>query len=278
MEKTKTIFFDVVFIIIGAIIAAMSVKLILNCNNILDGGVVGISIITNHLTEIKLGLLVFIINIPFMLIGLKQMGKEFLLKSIFSMAIFSVFLEIFEFLPIITDAELLAVAFGGLFLGIGVGLVIKAGGVLDGTEILAILINKKYNIGVGQFVLLCNVIIYGAAGFFFGIESTMLSLLTYFITSKVIDIIQEGMDQAKAVTIITNNSREMAREIHEQLGRTSTTIQGRGFISGEKEILYCVVTRFEINKLRKIVKENDISAFITISEVSEIIGTHYKNS
>ena len=278
MEKAKTIFFDVVFMIIGAIIAAMSVKLILNCNNILDGGVVGISIITNHLTEIKLGLLVFVINIPFMLIGLKQMGKEFLLKSIFSMAIFSVFLEIFEFLPIITDDELLAVAFGGLFLGIGVGLVIKAGGVLDGTEILAILINKKYNIGVGQFVLLCNVFIYGAAGFFFGIESTMLSLLTYFITSKVIDVIQEGMDQAKAVTIITNNSREMAREIYEQLGRTSTTIQGRGFISGEKEILYCVVTRFEINKLRKIVKENDISAFITISEVSEIIGTHYKNS
>jgi uncharacterized membrane-anchored protein YitT (DUF2179 family) len=165
-----------------------------------------------------------------------------------------------------------------VILGFGVGLVIRYGGCLDGTETVAILINKKFGMPVGQTVLIINVFIYICAGLLFGWDRAMYSLLTYFITSKVLDIVENGINQAKAAMIITDDAAYVSNEIYQKLGRTVTIMDGMGLVSGSKKVLYCVITRFEINELKAIIRSIDSSAFVTISDVSEIIGTHIKNS
>jgi uncharacterized membrane-anchored protein YitT (DUF2179 family) len=175
-----------------------------------------------------------------------------------------------------TYEYLLAVCFGGVLLGVGVGLVIRFGGCLDGTETVAILLNRKFNLPVGRTVLIFNVIIYIIAGFIFGFDRAMYSLLTYFVTSKILDIVETGLEQAKAAMIITNEGQEIANCILQELGRTVTIMNGKGLVSGDKVILYCVINRFEIFELKRIINKVDASAFITISDVSEIIGTHIK--
>ena len=141
-----------------------------------------------------------------------------------------------------------------------------------------IVISKKTDFSVGQFVLLCNVVIFGVAGIFFGIDRALYSLLAYFITSKVVDEISEGLNKAKAAMIITNDGKEITEAIYKNIGRTVTKLEGTGFISGNKEVLYCVITRVEIFELKRLVQEMDESAFITILEVSDIIGTHIKST
>ncbi|MDE6282279.1 MAG: YitT family protein, partial [Oscillospiraceae bacterium] len=193
-----------------------------------------------------------------------------------AMVAFSSSLEGFAPVVDITHENLLAVCFGGVFLGVGVGFVIRAGGCLDGTETVAIFLNRKFNLPVGQTVLFFNIVIYTIAGFLFGFDRAMYSLLTYFITSKVIDFVEEGVEQAKAAFIITDEGKMIADEIYKRLGRTVTILEGAGLISGKKTVLYCVLNRFEIYELRRLIKEVDASAFITISDVSEIIGNHIK--
>ncbi|MBQ2091777.1 MAG: YitT family protein [Clostridia bacterium] len=260
----------------GAIIAAFAIEEFLVPNTILDGGIVGISIIINNLTKIRLGLLTFVLNLPFLLIGMKKMGRGFILRSAYAMVVFSAFLEVFADLKQVTEETLLAVCFGGLILGIGVGLVIKFGGCLDGTETVAILLNRRFDFPVGQIILIFNVIIYGVAGILFGLDRAMYSLLTYFITSKILDIIEGGIIQTKAAMIITDCEAEISEKIYTELGRTVTIIEGAGLMSGRKTILYCVLTQFEIMELKRIVHSVDGSAFVTISDVSEIIGKHIK--
>lgn len=269
-------FFSYVAVVAGAMIAAFSIEEFLVPCTILDGGVVGISIMINNLSRIPLGLLTFVLNLPFLVVGMRKLGKVFIAKSAVGMVTFSCFLEIFRPLTDITQDYFLAVCFGGVFLGLGVGLVIRSGGCLDGTETVAIFLNRRFNLPVGQTVLLINVMIYTTAGFLFGFDRAMYSLLTYFITSKVIDFVETGVEQAKAVMIITNEGREIADEIYQKMGRTMTILEGEGLISGKKVILYCVLTRLEIYQLKHLIKEVDASAFITISDVSEIIGEHIK--
>jgi uncharacterized membrane-anchored protein YitT (DUF2179 family) len=266
------------FILIGALLAAYALEGILVPNSILDGGVTGISIILNILLGWKLGLLIFFINIPFLFIGYKNLGKKFLVKAIFSIVVFSLLVEAFHSVGVLTENKLLATIYGSLILGVGVGLVIKAGGCLDGTESVGIVISKNTNISIGQFVLFCNAIIFSVAGFFFGIDRALYSLLAYFITSKIVDYISEGFNSAKAAMIITDNGQEISHLIYKHIGRTVTAINGDGLITGHKSILYCVITRLEINELKSIVMEADASAFITITEVSEIIGNHIKSN
>ena len=261
---------------VGAAIAAIAIEEFLVPCTILDGGVVGISIMVNNLTGIRLGLLTLILNIPFLLVGMKVLGKKFLVKAGFSMAMFSIFLEVFSPMKDVTDEYLLAVCFGGILLGIGVGIVIFFGGCLDGTETVAILLNRKFDLPVGRSVLVFNIVIYSVAGFLFGFDRAMYSLLTYYITSKVLDIIENGMDQAKAAMIITNEGRQIADMIYKEMGRTVTILEGEGLISGKKDVLYCVLNRLEVYELKKLIKEADASAFIAINEVSEIIGNHIK--
>ncbi len=264
---------------LGAIIAAYSLETFLIPNTILDGGVTGISIIISKLLSIPLGILVFLLNVPFIYIGFKNMGKDFLVRAIYSMIIFSISLSYFSYFESLTSQMLLATVYGGALLGVGVGLVIHFGGCVDGTESVALVISKKTSLSVGQVVLIFNLVIFSVAGLMFGLDRAMYSLLTYFITFKVIDIVSDGFERTKQAFIITEKGTDMAEEIYKRLGRTVTKIRGKGLISkGEKEVLYCVLTRIEIFELKKICQEMDESSFISISDVSEIIGNHIKNN
>ena len=275
-SKRVALILDCIGIAFGAVIAAFAIEEFLVPCTILDGGVVGIGIMINSLAHIPLGILTIVFNIPFLAVGSRQLGKLFIVKSAFGMTVFSTFLQIFAPLRNVTNEYLLAVCFGGVLLGVGVGLVIRFGGCLDGTETVAILLNKKFKLPVGKIVLVFNIFIFTIAGFLFGYDRAMYSLLTYFITSKVLDIVENGMEQTKAAMIITNDAKEISEKIYQKLGRTVTIMEGEGLVSGKKRILYCVLTRFEIYELKDIIKEIDSSAFVAISDVSEIIGTHIK--
>ena len=269
---------DFFMLTLGAAIAAFAIEEFLVPCTILDGGVIGVGIMVNNLSHIPLSILTIIFNIPFLLIGSRKLGLTFIVKSGYAMAVFSIFLEVFAPWVNATSEYLLAVCFGGVILGAGVGLVIRFGGCLDGTETVAILINRKFKFPVGRTVLMFNVVIYVIAALVFGFDRAMYSLLTYFITSKIIDMVETGLEQAKAAMIITDEGKEIADKIYQQLGRTVTILEGEGLISGKKVVLYCVLNRLEIYELKKLINSIDASAFITVSDVSEIIGKHIKNS
>lgn len=264
------------FITLGCLIAAYAINGFLVPNLILDGGVVGVSMIINKLTAIKLSVLVAILNIPFLIAGYKEIGNRFVIKACYAIIIYSILLAKFETVTPFTSDEILATIFGGMLLGLGVGLVIRFGGCLDGTETIGIMISKKTSFSVGQIVLFFNIVIFGIAGFLFGFDRAMYSLLTYFITSKIIDLIDTGLNEAKAVMIITNEGEQISQEIYNKLGRTTTLLEGEGLISGKKIVLYCVVTRIEINEIKRIIHETDGSAFVTVTDVNEIVGKHIK--
>ena len=265
------------FITVGAVIAAFALEEFLVPFKILDGGIVGVSMIISQLSGLPLGVLTIVLNIPFVLMGFKRLGMRFLVKAIYAMVIFSVFLSVFKDMKAVTDKEILVVAFGGVLLGIGVGLILRYGGCLDGTEIVAMFLSKQVEFSVGQIVLFFNIIIYGVAGILFGPDRALYSLLTYFITSKVIDIVENGMEQGKSVMIITDHGKDIADAIYTQLGRTCTQMEGKGMVSnGKKTVLYCVITRVEVSAIKKIISDADVSAFMTISDVSEIVGNHIK--
>lgn len=282
MNKVKNKYLKIIIafimLTIGTIVAAYALEAFLIPNTILDGGVTGISFIVSKLTNIPLSILVLLINIPFVYIGFRNLGKGFLLRTVYTMGLLSLCLNLFHNVAPLTEQILLATVFGGVLLGVGVGLIIHFGGCVDGTESVAIVISKKTSLSVGQVVLCFNLIIYTVAGFIFGLDRALYSLLTYFITFKVIDFVSEGLEQAKAALIITSEGTLLAEAIYKRLGRTVTFIKGQGLISGDKEVLYCVLTRIEIFELKKIVEEMDESAFITILEVSEVIGEHIKSN
>ncbi len=277
-NNTLKIVLSFFMLTLGVFLAALALETFLIPNTILDGGVTGVSIIISKLTEIPISLLVLVLNIPFVYIGYKNLGRGFLGRTVYSMIAFSLFLELLKPLEPFTEVMLLATVYGGLLLGLGVGIVIHFGGCVDGTESVSIVISKKTSLSVGQIVLVFNLVIYTIAGFIFGFNRAMYSLLTYFITFKVIDFVSEGLEQAKAALIVTSKGNNLSKEIYDRLGRTTTTIKGKGLISGEKEVLYCVITRTEVFELKRIVDEMDDSAFVTILEVSDIIGDHIKSN
>lgn len=269
---------SLILITLGAVMSSIALELILIPNLMIDGGMNGVSIILNILFGGSLGFIIFIVNLPFLILGYRQLGNKFVFKAGYGMLLFSILLEVFNnYSPLIEDT-LLATVYGGIMLGVGSGLIIKCGGCLDGTEIVAILINRKKSISVGQVVLGFNIVIYGAAIFVFGAERALYSLLTYFITYKVIDMVSDGLNSAKAAFIITDDGTEIAHEILKRLGRTVTVLAGEGIIShGNKRILYTVITRFEVSILKDILNEVDDSSFVTVFDVSEIIGNHIKS-
>lgn len=271
--------FAFIMLTFGASCAAFSIECFLINNTILDGGITGISMMLNFVSGTPLSVLIVAINVPFFIIGVKTLGKRFLLRGAYSMAVFAIFLEVFKGVADVTSSELLAVVFGGVLLGIGVGTVLRYGGCLDGTEIAAMLLSKKVSASTGGIIFVINIGIYAVAGILFGWDRALLSLLTYFITFKIIDQVEEGMEQAKAAMIITDHADDLADEIYKRLGRTCTFISAEGHVSGStKTVLYCVITRVEVSELKRIINSADISAFVTISEVSEILGNHIKKS
>ena len=272
MNKNLEKAVDVFLLTVGAVIAAFSVEEFLAPNNIFDGGVVGVSMILVGFIPVKLGFLTIIINIPFLIFAWKNIGHSFIFSAGYAMAVFSV-------CSISVDDLLLATVFGGVVLGIGVGLVLKYGGCLDGTEIVGIMVSRKTSLSTGNVIFFINIAIYLIAGLVFGLDSGLYSIIMYFISSKVIDLIESGMDQVKSIMIVTEDGKVIADAIYKNFGRTVTFIRGQGLVSGtEKDILYCVVTRAEIHDIRKMINDMDVDAFTTISDVSEIIGRHIKKS
>ncbi len=276
-KKTLRFIISIFIITIGAIIAAATLELVLIPNKMIDGGINGISIILDTIFGGALGLYVILINLPFVLFGAKKLGGKFLFKTAYGMILFSILLELFGHFDPLIDDTLLATVYGGIALGIGVGLIIKEGGCLDGTETVAIIMSRKNNMSVGQIVFVMNIFIYGAAIFVFGADRALYSLLTYFVTYKVIDMVSEGMNSVKAALIITDDADEIATNIMGKLGRTVTTIEGMGFVSkNNMTILYTVITKYELSMLKDILNEVEASSFVTISDVSEVIGKHIK--
>lgn len=267
------LFYKYLFLFMGSLIAAIGLEIFLVPNNIIDGGIVGISIITSILTNIPLGLFTFLLNVPFLFIGYKQIGKTFVISSLFSITTFSIFVTILRPFHGLTSDVLLATVFGGMILGVGVGLILRNGGSLDGSEIVAIILAKGSTFSVGQIIMCFNIVIFSLAALVLGWDRALYSMLAYYVAHKAIDMIIEGFDEVKAVMIVTTEGKEIVDAINARLGRGVTFWQGQGgFSKEEKEVLYSVVTRLEISKLRSIVYEKDENAFITINEVYDVLG------
>lgn len=278
-KKKRTVFKllkSLFFITIGAFITAFALESFLLPNKVIDGGIIGISMIINHLTKWNLGLLIIIINTPFILLALKKMGKMFVFLTAYANIILAFALNIFHHYKVTNDITL-ATVFGGIVLGIGVGLILKNESSLDGTEILSLLVSKKFGCSVGEFIMGINVFIYLAAGKVFSWESAMYSILTYFIASKVIDAVMEGLNSSKSVRIISDEAGLIGNALIEKLDISITYLKGIGGYSGqEKDIIYCVISRLELPKMIEITKEIDSHAFISVVDVHETYGGRFK--
>ncbi len=263
---------------LGAILAALSIETFLAPNQIIDGGIVGISIILNYITKTQIGIFTFVLNLPFLILALKKLGTRFVVSTLYAVAVMS-FILLFE-VKALTTEPLLATFFGGSILGFGVGLVLRASGSLDGTEILAINVSKKFGYSVGQIIMFINVFIFIGAGFVFhSAEKAMLSILTYFLASKVIDSVLDGFEDSKSVQIISDYAFEIGNSIIKNMDTSVTYIDAiGGFSQTPKKIIYCVITRLEINKLKDLVKTIDPNAFISIENVHEVEGRRFKKS
>lgn len=267
----------ILMLIIGAGIVAVGLELFLVQNNIIDGGVVGISIMASYLTDLPLGLFIFVLNLPFMVLGYQHIGKNFVISSLIGICFLWVWITPLSSMKPLTNDLLLAAIFGGVFVGFGVGIILRSGGSLDGTEIVAILVQRSKDVSIGEVVMFFNVFILGSSGLIFGWDRAMYSLIAYFIAFKTIDIVVEGLDESKSVTIISNKHQEISDAILHNLGRGVTHIYGKGGCSGEdKEILFSVVSRLEISTLKSIIEEIDPDAFIAVEHVHEVLGGNFQ--
>lgn len=279
-QKMKSIFIwvkRIFFILLGSILVGVALELFMVPNQVIDGGIVGISIILSHLTGVKLGIFLFVLNIPFFILGYKQIGRTFALSTLLGVAMMSIAATYFHSAPRVTENPLLAAVFGGIILGIGVGLVIRYGGSLDGTEVLAILFTKNLPFSVGQIVMIFNVFILGSAGFVFDWDRAMYSLIAYFIAFKVIDITIEGFDETKSVWIISDQHLKIGEALLYRLGRGVTYLSGEGAYTGSaRKVIFCIVTRLEEAKLKSIVSEIDPNAFLAIGNMHDVHGGRFR--
>lgn len=280
-QHLKLPFFEafkrVLFITVGAVLMGVGLEIFLVPNNIIDGGITGISIMLSYLTDVPLGLFLFLLNLPFLFLGYKQIGKTFALSTLYGVAVMSLTTYLLHEVDPLTIDEFLASIFGGMVLGVGVGLVIRFGGSLDGTEIVAILFSKKLPFSVGEIVMFANLFILSSAGFVFSWDRAMYSLIAYYIAYKMIDIVIEGFDESKAVWIISDEYREIGEAIMSRLGRGVTYLNGEGgFTGGDKKVLFVVVTRLEEAKLKSIVTDMDPGAFLAVGNIHDVKGGRFK--
>ena len=266
-----------IIIFLGAIIASIGLELFLIPNHVIDGGVVGISIMFNTIFGLPFGFFLVLLNLPFLYLGYKQIGKNFSIATLIAICFLSFWSAVIGNIPRVTEDPFLAAIFGGIIDGLGVGLIIRAGGSLDGTEIVAIIMDKKSVFSVGEVVMFINLFILSSAGLLYGWDKAMYSLVAYFVISKMIDVVIKGLDESYAVMIVTNEHEEVTSALNDRLGRGVTLLHGAGGYTGDsKEVLYCVVTRLEVDKLKEIVLEKDSSAFVTINAVHDIVGGRLK--
>lgn len=268
---------DVFFISLGVASAGFGLKGFLLPNKFLDGGVMGISLLTNLVTKIDLSYLVIIINLPFIIIGYRQVSKIFAFKTLIAIVLLALTLHYIDF-PLITSDKLLIAVFGGFFLGAGIGLSIRGGSVLDGTEVLAIYSSRKTTLTVGDIILIFNILIFSVAAYLINIETALYAILTYLVASKTVDFVVHGIEEYTSVMIISEKSDEIKNAIIEKMGRGVTVLKGKsgfgkkGHRAHEVDIIYSVITRLELQKLKTEIAKLDEDAFVVESSVNDIKG------
>lgn len=266
------------FLTLGATIAGFALEGFLVPNNIIDGGIIGISIMVSYITKIQLGLLIVILNLPFIFVAWKKFGKQFVASTLYSVCILAISVTLFHGHHA-TDDLTLACIFGGVVLGIGVGLILRSGGSLDGTEIVSIKLAKNSSFSIGEIIMFFNIFIFISAGFLYGFDRAMYSMLTYFIAYKVIDVVLEGLNESKSLQIVTEFPKKIGDEIIAKMDTSVTYIKAKGGYSGnDKTIIYCVTSRLELTKLKQLIKDIDPSAFIAVENVHEVEGTRFKKN
>lgn len=264
---------NILLIILGILSAGLGLKGFLLSSRFIDGGVTGISMLLADVLRLPLAIFILVINLPFIAIGYRQVGGKFAVKSALAIAGLSLCLAFVKY-PDVTPDKLLTAVFGGFFIGAGIGLAIRGGAVLDGTEIAALLVSKSsHYLKVGDVILILNLFIFSAAAVFLGIESAMYSVLTYFAASKTIDFLVHGIEEYTAITIISDKNEEIREAIVRALSRGVTLYKGRGGLSNtEQDILYCVVTRLEIGSVKSLAIEIDGKAFIIVHALADVQG------
>ncbi|MCP9495212.1 MAG: YitT family protein [Pyrinomonadaceae bacterium MAG19_C2-C3] len=265
--------FNTTLIIFGILSAGLGLKGFLLSSHFIDGGVTGVSMLLANVLGLPLSILILVINLPFVALGYRQIGKVFAVKSALAIAGLSLCLEFVKY-PNMTHDLLLTAVFGGFFIGAGIGLAIRGGTVLDGTEIAALLISKSSHLlKVGDVILILNIFIFAAAAFLLGTDIALYSILTYFAASKTIDFLIHGIEQYTAVIIMSEQSEEIRQAILRDLNRGVTIYKGRGGLSDtEQSILYCVVTRLEIGSVKTVVRGIDETAFVVTHALSDVDG------
>lgn len=273
MKKRSEEIRSFALLVLAIFSASMGIKGFLLSSRFIDGGVTGVSMLLATALGWPLSVLIAVINLPFIIMGYRLIGRTFALRSALGIGGLSLCLALVPF-PDITPDKLLTAVFGGFFLGAGIGLAIRAGGVLDGTEIAALLISRhSHSFRVSDVILALNIVIFLAAAFILGIESALYSILTYISASKTLDFILHGLEEFTALTIMSDKSETIREAITEGLQRGLTVYKGRGGRSGaDREILLCVVTRLEIGKVKSIVQELDPTAFIMVHPLADVVG------
>lgn len=264
---------NLLLVTLGIFSAAFGLKGFLLSSRFIDGGVTGVSMLLSDVLGVPLAVLIPVINLPFIALGYKQVGARFAAKSAAAIAGLALCLALVHF-PDVTPDKLLTAVFGGFFIGAGIGLAIRGGAVLDGTEVAALLVSKRSALlRVGDVILILNVFIFSAAAFFLGVESALYSILTYFAASRTIDFLLHGLEEHTAVIIMSERSEEIRQSIIRDLTRGVTVYKGRrGWTDAEQDILFCVVTRLEIGRVRALVEEYDPAAFIVVHPLADVHG------
>jgi len=268
---------DALQIGMGVILAGFGLRGLLMPNGFIDGGVMGISLLTHEETGLALSILIIVFNLPFLAMGYKQLGRGFSVRSILAITTLALVVAVVPY-PVLTNDKLLVAVFGGFFLGAGIGMTIRGGGVIDGTEVLAIYLSHRSSLSVGDFILLFNVLIFSVAAYLLSVEVALYSILTYLSASKTVDFILEGIEEFTGVTIISSRSRHIAEMIQNKLGRGLTIYSGkqgfgkRGESNAENDIIFTVITRLEVNRLTTEVERIDRSAFMVMQSIKDTRG------
>jgi uncharacterized membrane-anchored protein YitT (DUF2179 family) len=272
---------DSFWILIGIASAGFGLKGFLLPNGFIDGGVMGISLLTREVTGFSLPILIVIINLPFLFLGLNQMGKQFAFKSVGAIILLALALQFIPY-PIVTSDKLLIAVFGGFFLGAGIGFAVRGGAVIDGTEVLAIYLNKKTGLSMGDIILIFNIIIFLFGAYILSVEIALYAILTYIVASKTVDFVVEGVDEYTGLTIISPHSEDIRLMITEKMSKGVTVYSGKrgygkkGCTLEQTDILYTVITRLEIAEMEREIDKIDTGAFIIYSSINATKGGYVK--
>ena len=264
------------FIVIGVFSAGFGLKGFLLPNGFIDGGVTGVSLLLENLTTVPLEFLLIIVNLPFLILGAQTINKKFAIKSIIAISLLAIVVHLIDY-PTVTDDRLLIAVFGGFFLGLGIGMAMRGGAVIDGTEVLAIFLSRKLALTIGDVLLLINILIFSFGAYILSIETALYAILTYLAAAKTVDFVIDGVDEYVGVTIISNKHEEIRIMLIENLRRACTIYAGKGGYgksgdSYDKDILYTVITRLEMSKLETEIDKIDKAAFIIMGTVKDLKG------